>query len=316
MSFVDSLNLFNTNVPDQEESYNMLVQSQPQPLIDPSSQQWEWQRQYDALRSSANTALGGYVTPYEGTGWGGNPLVMNNLEKMFIAAAESKLDPMRMFSSETTQLRTIGADQAKILRLFEAKLKESLTEKGKFGLNEMDIEGLQALTAGKNVLISSVKEQVAIQAKKAELKIKQQQAMNQATGNVGRGNDTLAPSSPYSAGRSMIDDIFSLQIPPTVTDNIPASLGTESTPEDAASFLEGFNVTDDIKNEAMGYTLKVIMDGDDDTSARFAMVDSSDQEVVLPDQTLPDPSTIIISHDGGEVTAYGEGKVPYKIIRK
>ena len=119
MSFVDSLNLFNTNVPDQEESYNMLVQSQPQPLIDPSSQQWEWQRQYDALRSSANTALGGYVTPYEGTGWGGNPLVMNNLEKMFIAAAESKLDPMRMFSSETTQLRTIGADQAKILRLFE-----------------------------------------------------------------------------------------------------------------------------------------------------------------------------------------------------
>ncbi|MBR5297771.1 MAG: hypothetical protein IKU29_07900 [Parabacteroides sp.] len=319
MSFLDSMKQFNVSIPSQEESYQMLQQSQPSMLpVDPASQQWEWQRRYDSIRSQTNFALGGYISPYEGNGWGGNPLVMNNLERMFIAANESKLDPMRMFTSETTQLRTIGADQAKILRLFEAKLKESLTEKGKFGLNEMDIEGLQALTAGKNVLIASVKEQVAIQAKKAELKIKQQQAANAAMGSGSSGgrssSDGIDSSSPYGFGRSFIDNIFDTTLPDASTTNIPASVGTVSSPEDATSFLEGFNVSDNIKNEAAGYTLKVIVDGDDDSSARYAMVDSNDEEVNLSGQILPDSSNITINHDINK--AYGDGMVSYDIIRK
>lgn len=315
MSFVDALNQYNSTVPTTEESYELLVQSQPtQSPVDPSSQQWEWQRQYDALRSSANMALGGYVSPYEGTGWGGNPLVMNNLEKMFMAAAESKLDPMRMFTSETTQLKTIGADQAKILRLFESKLKEALTEKGKFGLNEMDIEGLQALTAGKNVLIATVKEQVAIQAKKAELKIKQQQAAASGSGISGRSNDGIDTSSPYGFGRSFIDNIFNTPIPESTTTNIPATIGTEATAETAASFIEGLTVGNTVTNEAAGYVLKVIIDGDDDSSARFAMVDKDDNEVSLPDQSLPDSSNITVNRDIDK--AYGDGLVPYDIIRK
>ena len=316
MSFVDTLNQFNTTVPTPEESYEMLVLSQPKPTpTDPASYQWEWQRAYDSLRTAATTALGGYVSPYEGTGWGGNPLVMNNLERMFMAAAESKLDPMRMFTSETTQLRTIGADQAKILRLFEAKLKESLTEKGKFGLNEMDIEGLQALTAGKNVLIASVKEQVAIQAKKAELKIKQQAAATQGGGISGRASgDGVDPGSPYGFGREFMDNIFGTPIPEPVTTNIPASIGTEATPESAAALLDGLTVTSDISNEAAGYTLKVLIDGDDDSSARFAMVDSDNNEVELPDQTLPDSSGITVNRDIDK--AYGDGMVPYDIIRR
>lgn len=317
MSFIDALNQFNTRIPTPDESYEMLVQSQPtMNPVDPSSQQWEWQKQYDAIRSSANMALGGYVSPYEGTGWGGNPLVMNNLEKMFMAAAESKLDPMRMFTAETTQLKTIGADQSKILRLFENKLKESLTEKGKYGLNEIDIEGLQALTAGKSVLISAVKEQVAIQAKKAELKIKQQQAANQASGiSGGRGNnDGIDSSSPYGFGRQFIDDIFKTPLPDSATTNIPATIGTEATPESAASFLDGLDVGNAAKNEAAGYTLKVLVDGDDDSSARFAMVDKDDNEVELPGQDLPDSSTITINRDIDK--AYGDGMVPYDIIRR
>ena len=316
MSFIDALNQFNTKVPTPDESYEMLVQAQP--MInppDPSTQQWEWQKQYDAIRSAANMALGGYVSPYEGTGWGGNPLVMNNLEKMFMAAAESKLDPMRMFTAETTQLKTIGADQSKILRLFENKLKESLTEKGKYGLNEMDIEGLQALTAGKNILISAVKEQVAIQAKKAELKIKQQQAANQVSGISGRGSsDGIDSSSPYGFGRSFIDNIFDTQIPESATTNIPATIGTEATPESAASFLDGLEVGNDAKNEAAGYTLKVLIDGDDDSSARFAMVDKDNNEVELPGQDLPDSSSISVNRDIDK--AYGDGMVPYNIVRR
>ena len=316
MSFVDALNQFNTTIPTPDESYEMLVQSQPQPTpTNPNDYQWEWQREYDALRTSANTALGGYVSPYEGTGWGGNPLVMNNLERMFMAAAESKLDPMRMFSSETTQLKTISADQAKILRLFQAKLKESLTEKGKYGLSEMDIEGLQALTAGKNLLISSVKEQVAIQAKKAELKIKQQSATNQGGGVSGRAApDGIDSSSPYGFGRQFMDSIFNNPVPDPVSTNIPATIGTEATPESAAAFLNDISISDNIANEAAGYTLKVIVDGDDDSSARFAMMDASNNEVDLPGQVLPDSSGITINRDINK--AYGDGMVPYDIVRK
>ena len=187
--------------------------------------------------------------------------------------------------------------------------------KGKFGLNEMDIEGLQALTAGKNVLISSVKEQVAIQAKKAELKIKQQTAAASGGGISGRGGDGgLSSSSPYSTGREFMDNIFGMQIPDPVSTNIPATVGTEATPESAASFLDGLTVGDAVNNEAAGYTLKVLIDGDDDSSARFAMVDSDNNEVDLPGQSLPDSTNITVNRDIDK--AYGDGMVPYDIIRR
>ena len=86
------------------------------------------------------------------------------------------------------------------------------------------------------------------------------------------------------------------------------------TVEDAVSILDDIIVSDNISNEAAGYTLKVLIDGDDDSSARFAMVDKDDNEVDLPNQTLPDSSKIIVDRNRGK--AYGDGMVPYDIIRK
>ena len=86
------------------------------------------------------------------------------------------------------------------------------------------------------------------------------------------------------------------------------------TPEDDAYIFDNIIVSDDISNEAAGYTLKVIIDGDDDSSARFAMVDSNNNEVDLPNQTLPDSSKIIVDRDLDK--AFGDGMVPYDIIRK
>ena len=316
MSYLDTLSQFNVTVPTREEAAERLIAAQPQPTpMDPANYNWQWQREYDALRAAGAAAMSGYVSPYEGTGWGGNPLVMNNLERMFMAAAESKVDPMRLFTSETVQLRSIGTEQAKILRLFEAKLRESLTEKGKFGLNEMDIEGLQALTAGKNVMIASVKEQVAIKAKQAELKIKQQAA--QATANAGgiRGNEGLPSSSPYGFGKSFVDNIFDVTLPTDSQTTVPATIGTTSTPEEAASLLDGLTSVDtNTMNEAKGYTMKVITDGEDNSSARFAWVDGNDNEVNLPGQDLPDPSTIVVDADGDHAT--GEGLTRFDVIRK
>lgn len=317
MSFVDALNQFNTTIPSTEDATMAIYQAQPvAPAVDPSSCTWEWQRKYEALRSATAAAMSGYVSPYEGTGWGGNPLVMNNLEKMFIAAAESKLDPARMFTSETTQFRQISSDQAKILRLFEAKLKESLTEKGKYGLNETDIEGLQALTAGKGVMIAAVKEQVAIKAKQAELKIKQQQAANNAAGLGSRGgNDGIDSSSPYGFGRGFLDDIFKVPVPSPSDVAVPGSIGDEVDPDAASSMLDDLVSADDnIKYESMGLSIKVLMDGEDINSARFVTTDATGNIVESPPGSIPDIDPTQLSYSPGETHARRDNFVSYPVL--
>lgn len=317
MSFVDALNMMNTHIPSVEDARLAVYQAQPVPApVDPSNCTFEWQRQYEAIRSATAAAMSGYVSPYEGTGWGGNPLVMNNLEKMFIAAAESKLDPVRMFTSETTQFRQIGADQAKILRLFEAKLKENLTEKGKYGLNEMDIEGLQALTAGKNVMISAVKEQVAIKAKQAELKIKQQQQAATAAGLGGRGgNDGIDSSSPYGFGRGFLDDIFKAPIPSPSDAPISSSIGDEVDLDSASAMLDNLVSADEnTKYESMGLTVNVLMDGTDINTARWVATDSSGNIVEAPPGALPDGDPTTLSYSPGETYARESNFVSYPVI--
>ena len=111
-----------------------------------------------------------------------------------------------------------------------------------------------------------------------------------------------------------MDSIFNNPVPDPVSTNIPATIGTEATPESAAAFLNDISISDNIANEAAGYTLKVVVDGDDDSSARFAMMDASNNEVDLPGQVLPDSSGITINRDINK--AYGDGMVPYDIVRK
>lgn len=84
--------------------------------------------------------------------------------------------------------------------------------------------------------------------------------------------------------------------------------------EDALSILSEIPVEHSVSNEAKGYTIKVIIDGDDDSSARFAMVDVDNNEVDPIGQRLPDSRKIYIDHDVDK--AYGPGMVPYDIIHK
>jgi hypothetical protein len=60
--------------------------------------------------------------------------------------------------------------------------------------------------------------------------------------------------------------------------------------------------------------MKVIIDGDDDSSARFAWVDENDNEVEVPGQKLPDSSTIVIDPLTGHAT--GEGLTRFDVIRR
>ena len=293
-NFLDALNRFQTEIPTIDEARDMVIESQPTPLpVNPEDYKWEWQKEYDALRSAANTAMSGYISPYEGTNWGGNPLIINNLERLFEAATEAKLEPSKLFTSETAQLRTIGSDQYKILRLFESKLRESLTEKGKFGLNEMDIEGLQALTAGKGVMISAVKEQVAIKAKQAELRIKQQ-AAETGGGRGTTGGDVIDSSSPYAYGRDFMNSLINTPIPDGIVSDVPATTGGTSV-EDAANLLDNMVGGSDIASyEARAIKTQVIV-GDSDEDARYVALDSNNN--VVSDYPLPSSPIVKIDRE-------------------
>jgi hypothetical protein len=95
---------------------------------------------------------------------------------------------------------------------------------------------------------------------------------------------------------------------------LDAKVFDEPTLENVESIFNVIHVSDDIKNEAAGYSMKVIIDGDDDSSARFAWVDENDNEVEVPGQKLPDSSTIVIDPLTGHAT--GEGLTRFDVIRR
>lgn len=85
------------------------------------------------------------------------------------------------------------------------------------------------------------------------------------------------------------------------------------TVENVKSLID-IALDDCIKNEDAGLIMKVIMDGDDKSTARFTMIDKEGHEVELPPgQSLPDPSTITIVSD---IEAIGEFGISYEIIHK
>ena len=307
-NFLDALNRFQTDIPTVDDAREMVIEAQPTPLpVNPEDYKWEWQKEYDALRSAANTAMSGYISPYEGTNWGGNPLIINNLERLFEAATEAKLEPSKLFTSETAQLRTIGSDQYKILRLFESKLKESLTEKGKFGLNEMDIEGLQALTAGKGVMISAVKEQVAIKAKQAELRIKQQ-AAEASTGTRGAGGEVVDSSSPYGFGRDFMNNIINTPIPDNMLVEVPAT--TNTSLDDASALLDGLTGGSEVARFEASSVKPYVVVGDSDESAEFVAYDSTGN--VVTDYPLPSSTIVKVDRDANIAEDSLNRKFPLK----
>ena len=168
-----------------------------------------------------------------------------------------------------------------------------MTEKGKFGLNEMDIEGLQALTAGKGVMISAVKEQVAIKAKQAELRIKQQ-AAEAGSSRGTTGGDVIDSSSPYAYGRDFMNSLINTPIPDGIVSDVPATTGGTSV-EDAGTLLDNMVGGSEIASyEARAIKTQVIV-GDSDEDARYVALDSNNN--VVSDYPLPSSPIVKIDRE-------------------
>lgn len=272
-----------------------------------------WEDTFNGFKSTPVLYnLDGFISPYASNNWGGTSSILQYIDDSSrLPAFENKIDPNKIFSSEINALRALAADQQKITKLFEKRLMESLTERGKVGLTEEDVEAMSALTSARATIANISKEQVNIKKNITDIRIKQSQsavAANSGSGNV----DSRGGSSTNDIGRSMLDNIFMaaaspVNVPQTVVDYQPSSSDM------AARVLDDIvPPTDDarLRNEINEPTTYAIV-GETDDDVEFVTYSKSGE--VIPDYPHPD-SVSRIDRDGGNV--YDQTLVPYPIKNK
>lgn len=271
---------------------------------------WDWEETYKSLSvSPVLYNMDTYISPYPTNNWG-NPsgiLAMLNDESR-LPAIDQKIDPNRIFNSDLAALRALASDQQKIVKLFDKRLTESLSEKGKVGLTEEEIEAMQALTAARSAITGISKEQANIKKSIAELRIKQQQNIAKANALNG-GDGSGQPMSSVTVGRSIMDSIFD-----TSGQNISGSYN-------APTYSDGNDLLGDVVNadtsinqmqyENMNPTTYVVL-GDTDDDVEFATY--ADDGTLLPD--YPNPTSIIEKIDRDAMIAIDDLMVSYPIRNK
>ena len=245
--------------------------------------------------------MDGFISPYSSNNWGGNSKILQYIDDQSrLPALENKIDPNKIFTAEINGLRALEADQQKVLKLFEKKFYESLSEKGKIGLTEEDIEAMAAITSGRTAIANINKERVNIKKNIADIRIKQNQQNNNgapvgstATGG-GYGGNVM------DIGRSMLDQIFDT---PSMTPNMP-STNIDYTPlnsSDAGRVLDNLvpNVNSNLQYESREPKTYVVV-GDTDQDISFETYDSEGN--LMPDYPAPnvDVSSITIDRDANK----------------
>jgi hypothetical protein len=215
--------------------------------------------------------------PYASAYFGSSVEAVNALEDpSFIPVIDRRIDPNKIFSSDIQAAKTVTADQTKMKKIFEKRLQESLTEKGKVGLTEEDVLAMQALTAANNAIVSSINQQVNIKKTIADLRIKQQQQQNtvataQATGATGGKYG----SSPMDIGRSMMDSVFASAN--KYSSAVPVEYNAPTVDPNAIDDIVSFpEVSENIIYESNDIKTAVIVRGNRDETAEYVRVRSDD----------------------------------------
>lgn len=230
---MNNVDMFRMLGPVSEEDLNSQHYASPSPAtpafytsVAPSETSWE--ESFKSFKSRPVLYnIEGYFSPYASDSWVRPSSMMSFMDdRTRIPFVENKIDPNKIFTSELNGLRTIEADQTKITKMFERRLMESLTEKGKFGLTEEDIEAMATLNACRGTLTSINKEKTAIKKTIAELKIKQAQNNSDSSSAAG----TSKPGDVNDFGKFMLDNIFNIPASPQTS-----ALATTTPPSNGGS---------------------------------------------------------------------------------
>ena len=314
MNFLEMFNMVNDNLPvDSSNPQQEPVDTnyyEPTFVDQPPS---GWQDEFSGFRTRPVLYnMDGYISPYASNNWGGTSSILKTLDDVSrLPPLSDKVDPNKIFTSDISALRTQAADQMKVTKMFEKRLMESLTDRGKVGLNENDIMAMQALTSARASVTAIQKEQIAIKKNIADIRIKQQQNTGAKSGEGNVMNNGRGPSS-FDVGRSILDDIFNS---PASTTPQPVQTEYNAMPQSAASqlidnLIPNSSVTSHIQYEAAGPTTYVRLTSDSDDSAEFVTLSATGE--VLSD--YPNPTTAITKIDRDAKTAVDELLVQYPIL--
>lgn len=246
-----------------------------------------------------------YISPYAYDNWGGVTGIIASFDESTRSPGtiiENKIDPNKIYSAELAALRSSAADQVRITKLFEKKLMEGLRDKDKFGLNENDIEAMQALTAARSAVTGINKEMINIKKNISELRLKQQQQQTRMT-QPSNGGDVL-PTTASSMGEStheILDRIFESASHPVDLPTVQYDPNVAAQEADNASSLLNSMVSNPLdpytRHESMNPQTYVVL-GDNDDDTEFATYSESTGEL-LDDYPNPVANLVKIDRNAG-----------------
>lgn len=267
-----------------------------------------WEGMYNTLKMEPTYyRVNSYMLPYTSSHWeSGSPMLRTMNDETFIPPFSEKIDPNKIFNSDINALRALAADQAKILKVFEKKALESLTDKNKFGVTEEDVESMQAITAARNAIVAINEKQINVKKHIAELKIKQQ-----ATVGIGGSGASQANSGPTQYGTEVLDSIFAANAQPMAT--MPPAEYTPTSVEQASDLLDSLvNVNPNIINEKNNINTVVVV-GDTTNDVTFEQYDALGNKVENPVEL---PNVKIDTLDIQAKQAVDELGRPYTVVKR
>ena len=292
MNFGNMFEMMNS-VPDennyQEPSFSDYLPQGPhpyQPNIYDQAPTMNWEEAFAGFKTHPTLYnLDGYISPYASNNWGGTSGILQYLdEQSNIPHLDNRIDPNKIFTSEINGLRAIAGEQQRIIKMMEARLKESLTEKGKIGLTEEDIEAFNALTTARNTIANIYKEQVTVKKNIAELKIKQNQQQTGTSTTTGTNASTTGGRGPNAidVGKAILDNIFDAPAIPTVQQQATIPPYAPSDIASAEQVINGLvpTIGSNIRDESVGAE-KFVVVGDTDDDYEFIAEDKYGNEIPL-----------------------------------
>ena len=302
---LDAFNTMSNAIGDNTESFQSMTDYQPTYTEAPAVTPVGWEEDFKGIRLYPSLYnFDGFISSQPYSNWGtASPVIAQMAEDMRNIIEPNKVEPNKIFTAETQQLRKISADQLRIIKMFEKKFMEAMTEKGKFGITEEDVLAFNALIAARAQMTNNTKEQVAIKKSIAELKIKQQQAIKQAAGNNNSGDGgSSMPMNTDSIGRSVLDSIFSMdnsqQSVPQPNSNDYTNISSVDANSILDSLISSAEVTSPIQYEAMNPKTFVVLG--ENGEAEFQTYSAEGE--LLPDYPNPTSKITNIDKDTGKAT--------------
>lgn len=224
-----------------------------------------------------------YMEPYVSTFFGSSVAAVEAFEEPgLVPVIDRRIDPNKIFNSDIQAMKTLAADQVKIVKLFEKRLTEALSEKGKYGLSEDDINAMQALTSARTAVANINKEQVNIKKTIADIRLKQQMNSKEAAQSNDNNNGRGGYYDTNDVGRNMLDNLFRTAVPTVGPYQSEYAAAEEANPAILDAILP--DPGENIQVENIDATVYVVADQDGKNAHYEAYTNDN---VMVPDYPLP-----------------------------